>query len=351
MRVADQDRPGHAARADQPGAEVPVIRSFAERDPLWTGILGTVAVALVLALAVGAGTVLFPGTRRYADFRENTGLRAGDDVVVAGLVVGSVRTIELRDDHVEVAFQVDDDRVRVGDRSTAEISAQSALGRKQLLLRPAGAGDDERIPLARTKVPYDLAVLVQDAGTQLGQLDAAQLAKALDTLSETFADTPAQFRSTLDGLRRLSETLNARDAALADLLRHADGVSSILAARNQQILELIRSGSVVLAELNSRQRDILALLANADAAIDQINGLVADQREQLRPALNQLLELLRLLEHNRQQIHESITRLGPALRAAGEAVGSGPFGDIGLANFPPTDLIPLLPELLARRPR
>ncbi|GAA3435830.1 MCE family protein [Kutzneria kofuensis] len=324
-----------------------MTRTFAERDPVKLGVIGTV----VLVTAV-AGAFLVPtaiGGRQFvAEFAEVGGLGGGDPVVVSGLKVGTVDGVALDGDRVDVTFSVTDDKVRLGDSTSAAIKAETALGRKELALAPAGGGELRRIPLDRTTVPYDVTDALSDVTTQVSQVDTGKVSSALDTLSETFKDTPPQVKAVLDGLSRLSQTVSSRDVALRDLLLHADNVSGVLAQRNDQLVKILAQGSSLLAQLNQRGAAIRSLLTNSVAVSDQLSGLVADNKGRLDPALKQLDDLLAVLQQNRNNLDQVLDRTGPLVREIGEAVGSGPFVETQVGNLVPTNLVPLLPELLAR---
>ncbi|MEV6602689.1 MCE family protein [Kutzneria sp. NPDC051319] len=324
-----------------------MTRTFAERDPVKLGVIGT--VGLVTAI-VGAFVVptAFGGRHFVAEFTEVGGLGSGDPVVVSGLKVGSVDGVDLDGDHVDVTFSVADKHVRLGDDTAAAIKAETALGRKELALTPAGSGELQRIPLSRTTVPYDVTDALSDVTSQVSQVDTAKVSSALDTVSDTFKDTPPEVKAVLDGLSRVSQTVNSRDAALRDLLLHANNVSGVLAQRNDQLVKILTQGSTLLAELNQRGAAIRSLLTNSVAVSDQLSGLVADNNAQLDPALKQLDDLLTVLQQNRDHLDQVLDRTGPLVREIGEAVGSGPFVDTQVGNLVPTNLVPLLPELLAR---
>ena len=324
-----------------------MTRTFAERDPVKLGVIGTVAI-----VAVVVGAFLVPGViggRQFvAEFAEVGGLTGGDPVVVSGLKVGSVGGVDLDGDRVDVTFSVTDNNVRLGDATSAAIKAETALGRKELALTPAGSGDLQKIPLNRTTVPYDVTEALSDVTSNVSQVDTGKVSSALDTLSDTFKDAPPQVKPVLDGLSRQSETVNSRDAALRDLLVHANNVSGVLAQRDDQLVKILAQGSSLLASLNQRGATIRSLLTNSVAVSDQLSGLVADNKAQLDPSLKQLDDLLTVLQQNRDQLGQVLDRTGPLVREIGEAVGSGPFVDTQVGNLVPTNLIPLLPELLAR---
>jgi phospholipid/cholesterol/gamma-HCH transport system substrate-binding protein len=324
-----------------------MTRTFAERDPVKLGVIGTVVLVAAVAGAFVVPTG-FGGRQFVAEFAEVGGLGSGDPVVVSGLRVGTVDRVDLDGDHVDVRFSVADTNVRLGDHTGAAIKAETALGRKELALTPSGAGPLDRIPLNRTTVPYDITDALSDVTTEVSQVDTGKVSSALDTLSDTFKDTPPQVKAVLDGLSRLSATVSSRDTALRDLLVHANNVSGALAKRDDQLVEILAQGSTLLAELNRRGAAIRSLLNDSVAVSDQLSGLVADNKAQLDPSLKQLDDLLTVLQQNRDHLDQVLERSGPLVRELGEVVGSGPFADTQVGNLVPTNLVPLLPELLSR---
>jgi phospholipid/cholesterol/gamma-HCH transport system substrate-binding protein len=324
-----------------------MTRTFAERDPVKLGVIGTV---VLVAVVVGAFLVptAIGGRQFVAEFAEVGGLGSGDPVVVSGLKVGQVDGVDLNGDRVDVTFSVTDGNVRLGQDTSAAIKAETALGRKELALTPAGSGELQRIPLNRTTVPYDVTDALSDVTSEVSQVDTDKVSNALGTLSDTFKDTPPQVKAVLDGLSRLSRTVSSRDATLRDLLLHADNVSGVLAQRDDQLVKILTQGSTLLADLNQRGAAIRSLLTNSVAVSDELSGLVADNKNQLDPTLKQLDDLLTVLQQNRDHIDQVLDRAGPLVREVGEAIGSGPFVDTQVGNLVPTNLIPLLPELLAR---
>lgn len=323
-----------------------MTRTFAERDPAKLGAIGTLVLVVIVLGAFLVPTV-GGGHRFVAEFAEVGGLGGGDPVVMSGLRVGAVDDIALQGDHVDVTFSVTDPKVQLGDATGAAIKAETALGRKELALSPAGGGVLQRIPLSRTTAPYDITDALSDVTTELSQVDTDKVSNALDTLSTTFHDTPPQVKAVLDGLSRLSETVNSRDAALRNLLVHANDISGVLAQRDGELVEIFARGSSLLAALNERAAAIQSLLTNSVAVSDQLSGLVRDNNARLDPSLKQLDDLLTVLRQNRTQLAQVLDRTGPLVRQLGEAVGSGPFADTQVGNLAPTNLLPLLPELLA----
>jgi len=327
------------------------MRRFSELNPVRTGLVGTALVVGLLAVALNVGALrgaIF-GASYAAAFTDAGGLRPGDKVEVSGLGVGKVKDVRLIHQQVVVDFALNEVPARFGDQTRAGIKTENALGRKFLELTPAGAGtlpSGSVIPLEHTTSPYSITDALAALTTTSGQIDKAQLATSLDTLAKTFSATPPAFAATLQGLRRLSDTIASRDDQLREVLAHANGVTGVLSQRSTQIVQLISDGNALFDELQKRRDTIHQLLVNTTAATEQLNGLVHDNRESLRPALDELRTTLAILNKNEDALRQSIIQVGGFVRSLGEAVGGGPFFYAFLANLPPTNLVPCLSTVL-----
>src|SRR5262249_42590491 len=151
-----------------------MTRTFAERDPVKLGVIGTIVLVAVLVGAFVVPTT-FGGKQFVAEFAEVGGLGSGDPVVVSGLKVGIVDGVDLDGDKVDVSFSVTEHNVRLGDGTSAAIKAETALGRKELALTPAGSGELQRIPLSRTTVPYDVTDALSDVTKDMSQVDTGKV--------------------------------------------------------------------------------------------------------------------------------------------------------------------------------
>ena len=163
---------------------------------------------------IGGGTVY------RAQFSEAAGLKADDPVRVAGVKVGKVESLALEHGAVTVEFRVSD--AFVGNQSEAAIKIETVLGAKYLALVPRGStplDPDKPIPVDRTASPYDVVEAFADLSKTVEQTDTTQLANSFEVLSQTFANTPEEVRTSLQGLARLSDTISSRDAQLGQLLR------------------------------------------------------------------------------------------------------------------------------------
>ncbi len=118
-----------------------------------------------------------------------------------GFRSGKVSDIELDGAQVLVRFTVDKN-IRMGEATHAAIKTKSLLGTKMLDVVPRGVGQlTGSIPLSATVSPYQLPDALGDLANTISGLDTDQLSESLSTLSEAFADTPAELRNAVRGCR------------------------------------------------------------------------------------------------------------------------------------------------------
>jgi phospholipid/cholesterol/gamma-HCH transport system substrate-binding protein len=305
------------------------------RRPLLVGTIALVVAALLMygTFHLEDLTRVFGGATYSAAFRDASGLAPGNEVRIAGVKVGKVNRVGLARGagalYVRVSFAVDDD-IRLGDQTGATIRIKTVLGQKYLALTPDGAGrlpGDGQIPLSRTASPFDVVQAVTGLADRFQQIDTKQLATAFDTLSQTFADTPANVRTSLDGLSRITRSLADRDTQLRDLLSHAHAVSDVLAQRDDEFRRLVADGDQLLAEVIRRRDAIHQLLVTTTTLANQLSGLVTDNRARLAPALRELREALTVLQRNKDNLSDTIETMAPFLDAFTNVLGNGHWFD------------------------
>jgi phospholipid/cholesterol/gamma-HCH transport system substrate-binding protein len=309
---------------------------FRQRNPVTIGAAGLTVLVLLVVLAFNAANLpgIGGGTTYRADFTEAAGLKPGDEVRIAGVKVGSVKDIQLADDHVVATFRIKD--AWVGDRSRVDIKIKTVLGAKYLSIDPAGDTEQSpkaEIPVARTTTPFDVFPAFEQLTEVAGKIDTTQLARALNTLSSTFADSPEDVRGSLAGLSALSRTVASRDAELTTLLGRAQSVTRTLADRDDQLVKLVDDGNLLLQEIERRRTVIHALLGSTSSLAVQLSGLIKDNQKQLTPALRQLSGVVTLLQRNQDNLDKGIAAMAPFVRVFTNTLGNGRWFDSYIQNL------------------
>lgn len=334
---------------------------FRDRDPVRTGIWGAVGVIVLMGVSLNYDRIPYVNGMRGATayVADAAGLDTGDEVQVAGMAVGSVRGIDLEGDRVRVRFDIDTD-VALGADTTAQIKTDSILGRRALGVYSDGRGEleDNTIPLERTSVPYSLTSALGDLSDTVEAMDTDKVDEALTVLAETMEGSSPEVRGAIDGITRLSRSLNERDEAVRELLDKAAGTTDVLGRRSEQINQLMVDGNTLFVQLDMRRRALSELIVNIDELSRQLSGVVQDNEAQLGPALDKLERVTDLLIRNKDDIDLGLRRIIPFSTALSEAVASGPWfnayvSNLSLGQYQQTilrDLMPLIDDRVQPEP-
>ena len=309
---------------------------FRERNKT---VIGAVGIGLILALVAGSFNadklpIIGGGETYSANFSEAAGLKANDEVRVAGVKVGKVTGVDLDGAKVLVRFRVKN--ADFGKESRADIRIKTVLGRKFLMLTPQGDGQlspDEVIPLSRTSSPYDVSEAFQGLASTFEQIDTRQLERAFNTLSDTFKDTPDEVRASLTGLSRLSRTIASRDDQLKVLLQRSRAVTQVLSDRDQDLTAFLADSSLILQEVRARREAIHQLLVTTTTLSEQLIALTRENRATLAPALARLRGVVTVLKANEANIDKAIPRLATFTRIFSNNLGNGRWFDTIVENL------------------
>jgi phospholipid/cholesterol/gamma-HCH transport system substrate-binding protein len=316
--------------------------SIRTQNPRVAAVVGLVVLVGLLLMGLHAGQLPFinPDRNDYqARFLDAGGLKSSDSVQVAGVVVGRVNAVTINNASVIVHFSVDSD-IHLGDRTTAAIKIGNVLGSKYLQVFPAGTANlgSTIIPVARTTPAYDVATAFGDLAKVEEGLDTQSIAKALDVVSSTFNNSPAEIHAAMQGLSDLSHTIASRDAAFRSLLDHASAATGVLDQRRQDVVQILKAADAVLEGLQQRKAVVDQLLRNTVSLTTQLNGLVAENSATLTPALRKLAAVTSLLEAHQSDITSTIRNMSAYIATFNNVVGNGPWFDV---------LIPRLPNSVA----
>jgi phospholipid/cholesterol/gamma-HCH transport system substrate-binding protein len=312
---------------------------FRERNPVVVGAVSLAVVALLILAAFRAQDlpVIGGGDTYYAAFSESGGLKANDEVRIAGVRVGKVEKVELAGDHVRVTFRVDTDSA-FGADTHASIKVKTLLGAMFLALEPAGSGQlDEgaEIPVERTSSPFDVVDAFSGLAETTERIDTDRLANSLTTLADLTRNTPDEFREALDGVSRLSSNIAARDEQINNLLTNLKRVSGVLAERDDDIIGLMEDSDVLFRALVARREAVHNLLTSTSTLSSELSALVEQSRADLKPALTHLERVIAVLNKNEDNLDNSLRLMAPFYRVFANTLGNGPWFDTYIQNMPP----------------
>ncbi|WP_435746645.1 MCE family protein [Nocardioides sp. SYSU DS0663] len=315
------------------------MKPFRERNPVVVGLISILVLAALMLAAFRAQDlpIIGGGDTYYARFSEAGGLKADDEVRIAGVRVGKVESVELAEGEVEVAFRIEED-AEFGELTGAAIKVKTLLGAMFLSVEPAGQGQLEAgstIPVERTASPYDVVAAFEGLAETSADIDTDQLAVSLTTLADLTRNTPEEFREALDGVSALSETIASRDTEIGSLLKNLKRVSAVLAERDVDLVALMRDADVLFRALLERRESVHRLLVSTSTLSKELTALVRGTRKDLAPALANLENVVAVLNKNEDNIDNSLRLMAPFYRVFANTLGGGPWFDTYIQNMPP----------------
>ncbi|KAA1416359.1 MCE family protein [Nocardioides humilatus] len=307
------------------------MKPITQRDPYKIGLVAVGALGLVVALVVILSVSNF-GKKSYTAVLEHTGgLRSGEDVKVHGVPNGKVTGIELDGDKVIVSFVLDND-IDLGSTTEATVKVATLLGTHYLEVDPSGGGElaDDRIPLDRTSVPYNLQDVLESGAGALEELDPDLLAQALTQMAGTLGASQDQIRPALEGVARLSDVIATRSGQTGELLTAARSVTDQLAASSDDIVGLMKQTNVVVTEVTARRQAIHTLLVETTDLSRALEEIVNSTKGKLEPALRDLNDVIDFLNQQDDELQRVLDVMAPAVRYVANAAGNGPWVDLFL---------------------
>ena len=313
------------------------MRVLEGSNRLRSGLMGIIILIIVIGVGQSFASVpmLFAKPTYYAEFTDTGGVNTGDKVRIAGVDVGDVRSLEIDGDRVLIGYSLGG--TEIGTDSRVAIRTDTILGRRNLEIEPRGSEPlraNGVLPLGQTTTPYQLYDAVFDVSNNAAGWDTATVRDSLNVLSETIDQTYPHLSAALDGVARFSDTIGKRDEQIKQLLANANKVAGVLGNRSEQINQLFVNAQTLLAAVNERNYAVSQLLERVDRFSSQVRGFIDDN-----PNLNRVLEQLRvisdILNERKLDLTDTLSSLSKFMVSLGEALASGPYFKVMLANLAP----------------
>ena len=213
----------------------------------------TVVMLLVAAiLVVVFGEFRFAADNSYhATFTDASRLKAGQDVRISGVPVGSVKDVKLNPDNtVDVAFNINK-RYQLYTSTRAVVRYENLVGDRYLEIT-SGPGELRKLPAGST-IPKQNTQPALDLDALLGGL--RPVLKGLDGAKVNEVSNA------------VIELLQGQGGALSNLLSTTSAFTQNLAARDQLIGDMINNLNTVLGTVDDKG-------AQFDASVDQLQQLI-----------------------------------------------------------------------------
>ncbi|MFE3027338.1 MlaD family protein [Nocardia tengchongensis] len=309
------------------------VPSYSRNRHWWLGLTAGAVVGLLL---LGSSVLSRAGIGErtvHAEFAQAAGLRVGDGVDIAGIEVGTVRSARLAGDRVDIGLSIRKD-VALGPDVQAEIKMSTILGKMHVeLTLGAATGAVDRIPLERTRVPYNLAKVVNDptythAFEHLERVDTRALRDSLDAVARQMGDSPALTAQALDSVGVLSKIISDRRDEVGQLLKNIDVVAKLVSDNRNSVLLLLTRGQAVGDAVAGRQKLLTQLLDAIASASKELQDMGIQDKGRLGPLIHDLETMSDGLQKNRDNLDRLFQIMPVTVRQFNNTLGNGPYGDV-----------------------
>lgn len=244
------------------------------RTALKVGIFTAVMLLMLAGLVLTFGQFRFGSTHTYhADFTSVSRLKTGQDVRIAGIPVGKVKSIAINGDHAIVTFTVDK-RQQLYTSTRAAIRYQNLTGDRYLeifggpgelrSLPPGGT-----IPRENTQPAVDLDALLGGFRPVLKGLDGAKVNEISNAIIELLQDKGATLADVLANTAEFTHTIADRDRLIDETI---DNLTTVLAAAAEKSDDLAVS-------VGKLQQLITELSMGRDPIVNALERLATTERE------------------------------------------------------------------------
>jgi len=313
----------------------------------------TIAVAAVLALLVAGGIALlvrqayFKPTTITAYFTSATAIYPGDEVRVAGVKVGTIKSIQAQGTRAKMSLAVDRD-VPIPANAEAVIVTQNLVGARYVQLTPPYEDSGPTMPdgavigLDRTAVPVEwdeVKAQLMRLSTDLGPKDDASttaVGRFLDTAATALDGNGQKLHEAIAQLSGVSRVLSDGSGNLVDIIKNLQTFVTALRDSNTQIVQFQDRLASVTSVVDGSRSDLDGALTNLSSAVVDVQRFIAGSRNQTAEQLAHLTSITKNLADNKLVV-ENLLHVAP--NAIGNAYNiynpdtQSALGGFALANF------------------
>ncbi|MEU6592267.1 MCE family protein [Streptomyces sp. NPDC046881] len=327
------------------------------------GLFALVTIAATALLAATIVNVSFtPRNSYHAVFSDVTGLETGDDIRVAGVRVGEVEDIRIKDRTLaEVTFTVTTDRPLLAG-THAVVRYRNLVGQRYIALTE-GTGDGTTrlrpggtIPLSRTRPALDLNVLLNGFKPLFAALSPGDVNQLATEIIKTLQGEGGTVNSLLAHTASLTTTLADRDELIGSVIDNLNTVLQTLDKRGSRFSGLLTQLRRVISGLSADRKPIGRSLVSIGDLTEVTSGLLKDARPPLKDDIAGLGRLTGTLNDNEKTVEGVLQRLPNKLDKLTGTASYGSWFNFYLCDFDGRIVLPrtkqvINPELHVARAR
>lgn len=274
-------------------------------------LLVALAIFTWFSIQVGGFSLLSNKIEVTAIFDDAAGLVEDSAVKVAGVKVGSVRTLRVEAGRA-VAILALDPGAALRQDVRAEIRARSLLGEKYIALSARSsdaplliAGDE----IKNTVPGVEINQLITRLGPLVANIDPDDMALIVKNLSEVTASMGEEAPAALKSLGALAKSLNEAAEMVPELKAELPQLVTDLRRVSWKIERSLQRADRMVASANAAAEAVPVTAAKLNAAIDKITPGLDDLNRTFAQSDEAIAKLIAALEKLEGFNEESLRRL------------------------------------------
>jgi len=313
--------------------------------------LVTIAATALLAATI-VNVSLTSKETYHAVFTDVTGLETGDDIRVAGVRVGEVEGIRIKDRALaEVTFTVSAERpLLAGTR--AVVRYRNLVGQRYIALTE-GPGDGTTrlrpggtIPLSRTRPALDLNALLNGFKPLFAALSPSDVNQLATEIVRTLQGEGGTVNSLLAHTASLTSTLADRDKLIGSVIDNLNAVLGTLDKRGSRFSGLLTQLRRVVSGLSADRKPIGESLVSIGDLTDVTSGLLKDARPPLKDDIAGIGDLTGTLNKNENTVEGVLKRLPNKLEKLTGTASYGSWFNFYLCDFDGRIVLPKTKQVI-----
>lgn len=294
------------------GSGIPSHRSMVIKVSVFAVVMLFVAAALVVVF----GDFRFGPTNLYhANFTDASRLKGGQKVRIAGVPVGSVKSVKLNPDNsIDVAFTIDSG-YSLYSSTRAVVRYENLVGDRYLEIT-SGPGELRKlspggtINIQHTQPALDLDALLGGLRPVLKGLDADKVNTVTSAVIELLQGQGGALANVLADTGAITSALGARDQLIGDTITNLKTVVATIDARSAKFNASVDELQQLIAGLAKDKDSIAGAIPPLASTTSDLTTLLRNSRRPLQGVLENARPLATELDERKDEINNDVEQLG-----------------------------------------
>ncbi|WP_044506302.1 MlaD family protein [Gordonia sp. KTR9] len=281
----------------------------------------SMVVIAVLALTLTAYFYTNPPGRSTLVFETDdaSSIDVGTDVRVAGIGVGQVTKLRIKENAVEVQLELDSETF-IGDKTRVDVRMLTPVGGYAVTLIPLGDRPlgSSVIPVDRVSVPYSIGDVLQAAPTVTDQVEGSTIDANIGQVSRALERNPDSVDAIIDGMGSLATVMDKQRSQVGQIFDMTSKYFDTFDASKEMIFDMIVDLDSVLVTYNNTYsgfNEAYRLLGDTLSRLVPLEKFFLNHEPQFRPVILGLSDAVKEAQRNMKPAIDTLQLLRDRLAA------------------------------------